>query len=290
MTEIAITPGKNATFDVYRYQLLVDKAVQLKIDSPYQSIEEVRAAKNSILELLLNNKNFHFSSNKSEVESKLVYQKDDRFYFKVAVKREKRISNKDFTESIVEDYPNILIAFNNAPDVQKIAIQSYTQAFKETDTVSRILRETIDKQLRKDSLSFYLEPIFDKKEFWGMVNRYDKKIKQLSFEMVSPNMANISRNLQINLKELYEDTNSHKTTVELNSDGDSNLEINPQSKLINSLVDYTSEGGGNISMRVDGIRRKLHTAQSKAEFSIEEALLKGLDWDALDEKFKDILI
>jgi len=270
--------------------LLVDKAVQLKIDSPYHSAAEVRAAKNTILESLLSNQNFHFKSNKSDIESKLVFQKEDRFYFKVAVKREKRITNKDFTESTVEDYPNILIAFNNAPDVQKIAIQSYTQAFKETDTVSRILEETIDKQLRNDSLSFYLEPIFDKKEFWKMVNLYDKKIKQLSFEMVSPNMANISRNLQINLKDLYEDTNSHKTTVELNSDGDSNLEINPESKLINSLVDYTSEGGGNISMRVDGIRRKLHTAQSKAEFSIKEALLKGLDWDAIDEQFKDILI
>lgn len=290
MTDIAITPGNNATFDVYRYQLLVDKAVQLKIDSHYQSAEEIRAAKNTILENLLSNQNFHFKSNKSDIESKLMFQKGDRYYFKVAVKREKRITNKDFTETTVEDYPNILIAFNNAPDVQKIAIQSYTQAFKETDTVSRILEETIDKQLRNDSLSFYLEPIFDKKEFWKMVNLYDKKIKQLSFEMVSPNMANISRNLQINLKELYEDTNSHKTTVELNSDGDSNLEINPQSKLINSLVDYTSEGGGNISMRVDGIRRKLHTAQSKAEFSIEEALLKGMDWEALDEKFKDILI
>ncbi|MCO6498074.1 MAG: hypothetical protein J5I50_10455 [Chitinophagaceae bacterium] len=290
MTDIAITPGKNATFDIYRYQLLVDKAVQLRTDSPYQNPDEVRAAKNTILENILSNQNFHFKSNKSEIESKLVYQKNNRFYFKVAVKRQKRITNKDFTETTVEDYPNILIAFNNAPDVQKIAIQSYTQAFKETDTVSRILEETIDKQLRNESLSFYLEPIFDKREFWKMVSHYDKKIKQLSFEMVSPNMANISRNLQINLKELYEDTNSHKTTVELNSDGDSNLEINPDSKLINSLVDYTSEGGGNISMRVEGIRKKLHTAQSKAEFSVEEALLKGMDWDALDEKFKDILI
>jgi len=290
MTDIQPTAGKTVSFDVYRYQLLVDKAVQLKLDSPYHSLEEVRAAKNDIFQNLITNKNFYFKSGKSEITSKLMYSEGTMSYFKIAVKRERRISKKDFTEAVVEDYTNILIAFNNAPDVQKIAIQTNAYAFKETDIVSHILQDTLDKELKKESLSFYVEPIFDKKEFWNLVSRYQKQITQLSFEMVSPNMANISRNLQVNLKQLYEDTNSHKTTIELNSDKDSHLEINQQSPLINSLVDYTSEGGGNIALRVNGIRKKLHTAQSKTEFSVDEQLLKSNDWDALNDAFKDILI
>lgn len=290
MTDIQPTAGKTVSFDVYRYQLLVDKAVQLKLDSPYHSLEEVRAAKNDIFQNLITNKNFYFKSGKSEITSKLMYSEGTMSYFKIAVKRERRISKKDFTEAVVEDYPNILIAFNNAPDVQKIAIQTNAYAFKETDIVSHILQDTLDKELKKESLSFYVEPIFDKKEFWNLVSRYQKQITQLSFDMVSPNMANISRNLQVNLKQLYEDTNSHKTTIELNSDKDSHLEINQQSPLINSLVDYTSEGGGNIALRVNGIRKKLHTAQSKTEFSVDEQLLKSNDWDALNIAFKDILI
>jgi hypothetical protein len=290
MTDIQPIAGKTASFDVYRYQLLVDKAVQLKIDSPYHSLEEVRAAKNDIFQNLITNKNFYFKSGKSEITSKLMHSEGTMSYFKIAVKRERRISKKDFTEALVEDYPNILIAFNNAPDVQKIAIQTNAYAFKETDIVSHILQDTLDKELKKESLSFYVEPIFDKKEFWNLVSRYQKQITQLSFDMVSPNMANISRNLQVNLKQLYEDTNSHKTTIELNSDKDSHLEINQQSPLINSLVDYTSEGGGNIALRVNGIRKKLHTAQSKTEFSVDEQLLKSNNWDALNEAFKDILI
>ena len=60
MTDIQPTAGKTVSFDVYRYQLLVDKAVQLKLDSPYQSLEEVRAAKNDIFQSLITNKNFYF--------------------------------------------------------------------------------------------------------------------------------------------------------------------------------------------------------------------------------------
>jgi hypothetical protein len=89
---------------------------------------------------------------------------------------------------------------------------------------------------------------------------------------------------------MYEDTNSHKATLEFNSDKDSHLEINEKSPLLNSLVDYTAEGGENIALRVIGMRKKLHTAQSKTEFSVDEHLLKSNNWNALDEAFKDMLI
>lgn len=290
MSDIAITPGNNATFDLYRYQLLVDKSVQLKLGDEYHTWEDIKKDKNRILETVLTNQDFHFNSKKSSIQSKLLFHKDDRFYYKVAVKRDRKITNIDFTEGVVEDYPNILIAINNAADVQKIAIQSYTNAFKTTDIVSRFLEQSIDKELNKSNLSMYVEPIIDEKEFWKMVQRYDKRITQLSFDMVSPNMANISQNLKINLKELYEDTNAHKTKIELDSDKDSYLEIKQNNQLLNSLVDYTSQGGGNISMRIDGVRRKLHTAQTISEFSVNENLIKGLDWDELDKTFKDILI
>lgn len=282
--------SKQVTFQVFRYQLLVDKAVQLRIDSPYQSFEDIRQAKNDIFQSLITNKHFYFKSSKSEITSKLVYSSGTLSYFRIAVKRQRRISKPDFSEEVIPDYPNILIAINNHPEVQKIAVQSNLAAFKEPDIVSHILRDSLDKEIQKEGLSFYLEPMFDKQEFWNLVARYPKQIKQVSFELISPNMANISRNLQMNIKEVYEDTNSHKTRIELNSDKDSHLEINPESKLINSLVDYASEGGGNIAARVEGLRKKIHTAQSKMEFSVEEQLLKGTDWEALDQVFRNIML
>ncbi len=61
-----------------------------------------------------------------------------------------------------ENYPNLIIAFNNDPAIQKIAIQNNTAAFKEINTVSNIIQETLEEELKPFNLSFYTEPIYDK--------------------------------------------------------------------------------------------------------------------------------
>ncbi len=142
--------------------------------------------------------------------------------------------------------------------------------------------------MRKDSLSFYLDPLFAKKELGKGVETYPGRTGQLTFDMISSHMSNKSEGLKVDLHPFYEDTNSYKATVELNSDKDSNLEINPESGLIQSLVDNTSEGCGKISMKVAGMRKKLHTAQSKKDFSIEKHWIKNNDWEALNKAFKEI--
>ena len=68
--------------------------------------------------------NFNFKPGKSDITSQLVYQKGDMYYFKVNVRRDKKIQKKDFTEELIDTYPSLLIAINNNPNVQKIAVQS----------------------------------------------------------------------------------------------------------------------------------------------------------------------
>lgn len=282
--------GKTASFQVFRYQLVVDKAIQLDIEGKYHTPEQIRAAKNDIFQDLISHDKFHFQSSKSEITSKLMYTDANLSYFKVGVKRKLKHIKQDFTEDYIENYPNIIIAVNNDPNVQKIAIQSNTHAFKDSHIVSRFVEESLGRKLKPKNLSFYIEPIFDRKEFWEMVKRYQKRISQLTFDLVSPNLANISKNLTLDLKQLYEDTNTHKTKVELNADNGNYLEINSESPFVNGLVNYAAEGGGDIAMKVNGIRGKLHTAQSVKDFDIDEQLLKSNDWDALNEAFKDILL
>ncbi len=60
---------------------------------------------------------------------------------------------------------------------------------------------------------------------------------------------------KVDLDQFYEDTYSHKTTVERKTDYDSNLEINPESRLIQSGVDGTSEGCVNSFTKVTGMRK-----------------------------------
>jgi len=50
------------------------------------------------------------------------------------------------------------------------------------------------------------------------------------------------------LDKFYEDTNTHKTKLQLNADKESHLDIKQESKFVNSLVNYSADGGGNISL------------------------------------------
>jgi hypothetical protein len=280
---------KNVSFEVFRYQLVVDKALQMDMYN-YKSAEEIRADKNNIFQNLILNENFKIQSGQSDLTSKLLYSKGSMSYFKLAVKRKAIVYKKDFSEDFIENYPNIIVAINNDPAIQKIAIQSNTKAFADCKTVCHILQKSIEPKVKQNNLSFFVEPLFDKKEFWNLISKYPKQVRQVTFNLISPNLANISKDLQLNLKELYEDTNTQKTKIELNAEEESYLDIKESSTFVNSLVDYSAEGGGNIQMRVNGIRKALHTAQSPSEFNIEEQLLKSCDWNELDRLFNDILI
>lgn len=282
--------SKQASFEVFRYQLVVDKTLQMDMFDKYQSAEDIRADKNNILQQLLNNEKFSFASSQTEITSLLLHTTGTLSFFRVGVLRNQRLYEKDFSEKIYPNYPNVIVAFNNDPAVQKIAIQNNAAAFQNAKTVSHIIQRTIDNRLKKTNLSFFVEPLYDKQEFWKLIKQYSKQVTRVTFDMISPNMANITRNLEINLKELYEDTNTQRTKVELNAEPESYLDIKESSKFVNSLVNYSADGGGNITMKVAGIRKRLHTAQSPSEFNIEEQLLKDTDWDKWNEQFKDILI
>lgn len=118
------------------------------------------------------------------------------------------VFKKDFSEANIENYPNIIVAINNKPDVKKVPSRQY-KAFSNCKTVSHFIQDSIDAKLKAYNLSMMAEPLFDKKEFWKLVHKYPKQIRQLTFDLISPNMANISKNLDLNLKQLYE----HQTHI-----------------------------------------------------------------------------
>ena len=281
---------KQSAFQVFRYQLLVDKTLQKSMFDKYETAEELRNDKNNILQNILVNDKFRFTSESSEIESKHITSYGYMNYFRVGAKRKIKVSKKDFTEDYIETYPNIIVAVNNHPSVQKIAIQNNIQAFQDCKIVSHFIQKSLENKLDHYNLSFIIEPTYDKKEFWNLVKQYPMRIKQVAFDLVSPNMANISKNLKLDLKSLYNDTNAERTSLELNAKEESFLDIKEASKFISSLVEYSAEGGGNISMKVQGISKKLHTAQSVSEFNIEEQLIKSNNWDQLNELFKEILM
>ena len=97
--------SKQTSFEVFRYQLVVDKAFQSDaFQHQYHNIDELKAAKNDIFKSIITENNFNFNSGKSDITSQLVHQKGDMYYFKVNVRRDKKIPKKDFTEAgYIED-------------------------------------------------------------------------------------------------------------------------------------------------------------------------------------------
>ena len=43
-------------------------------------------------------------------------------------------------------------------------------------------------------------------------------------------------------------------------------------------------------VKVEGLNKKLHTAQSIKDFSVEEQLIKSNDWEAIDRTLRIMLI
>ncbi len=73
---------------------------------------------------------------------------------------------------------------------------------------------------------------------------------------------------------MHGDTNTQKTKLELNAEKESYLVLDEESTLVNSIVNYAALGGGDIGVKVAGLTKKLHTAQSVKDFSVEEQLLR----------------
>lgn len=142
--------------------------------------------------------------------------------------------------------------------------------------------------MEKLGLSLHIEPLFEKSHFWQLVQQYKNRITSIEFEFITPNMANISHTLDNALKTLGKEANAVKETLTLTSNPISSLDVNPNNPTIQGLVEYTSEGGGDIAIKVRKIRSKIHTSTSTREITLTNVELSGSPTQVL-QTFKELL-
>lgn len=165
---------------------------------------------------------------------------------------------------------------NNNPNVQKIAISENLEAFSGTSVVKNILKDTLKRELKKYGLNIEIEQIFNSISFWDFIERYRYKISYLNFEYIKPNMANISSKLPEEFRKLAENINSHESHIIFRAPRNGVLEnIDKKNKVINGLVGYTSDGGGNIKVKIKGIRKQKSTSENPEFMEIREMDLEG---------------
>jgi len=263
---------KRIPFKNYRYHLVPVKTDQLSIFNKDITVEELKEKKNQLFsEILLANKSIR-GINTAQLPIEIDYAKDGIFIMKLAVER-KTTLYKDFKPLDYNNQPFIYIAINNDSGIQKILIEDNQSAFKRSSTVKNILQHAYSSLLAKFDLTIHIEPVVDQGSFWDFVDKNQKKIEKLEFEIVKPNLANISKSLTEPLKQLIDITNSHKTSISLKAPENGVLEnINKKNNQLNNLVNYSNEGGGDsIKMKLKGISKKVSTSTMIKETYIDSA-------------------
>ena len=121
------------------------------------------------------------------------------------------------------------------------------------------------------SLYCKVAPIKIKSSFWTIVNDNKGKIKSITFELISPNMPDIYRSMQLDIKELRDNVGVKNTVVTLDAGTDSSLVVPENNDFINGAVSYTEEGGGNIKIRLKKVKGKkiIETNEQKRTTTVE---------------------
>jgi hypothetical protein len=272
--------SKGSRFKLFRYQLLpVNRYFQGDLYGA-ATIDDLLKKKNEIfLNALLQTPSF--SSARVQITATLLLQDRNFLLYRVAASRPLKRELLDFRVEQVENWPSILILILNDPDKQLIAVQERAVAFQKASSVVSVIFDAIEPLLSRNQICAIWEPLFEKSMFWDLVKRYKGLIKEIEFEIVTPNMANISRALSKDLSEFGKSMNSIKNKITVKSDPKSALNVSEQNSNLQGLVSYSAEGGGNISLRVSGIKEKIRTEGMTKELLIDDAQLEGKPEDIM---------
>lgn len=275
--------SSHTTFRAYRYQLLPldrnDTKDLYHARTPHEIIEQKNAL---FAETLGAFKNIRHRD--SEIIVKVEKCRNDLFRLQLAPSRPLTRETPDFQQEKIDNWPHIEALLLNGSNDQYLLIQDRVSAFASTDTVANLIKRGTKPFLEKLGLSLHIEAIFDKTYFWELVDEYKNRITWIEFEFITPNMANISKTLADTLKNLGKETNAVKEELSLTSDPGSSLDISPENETIQGLVDYTSQGGGEITLKIKGIRKRMHTSKST-----KEVYLSGLELTASSEQIVQII-
>lgn len=262
--------NKEILFTIYRYQLLpISNEPQLEIFGDINSLEDIIKKKNELFhDSIISMKLGKYRN--TELTKKIIYDKNNLIILKLASKKEVTFENRQLEKETHEHWPSVIIIVDNDPSIQKIAVSPNIEAFSGTDVIKKILDNNINSILKKFNLKMIRKDIFESKEFWDIINENKGKILSVEFQLVSPNMANISNTLKLDLKFLKERASVQETMLKLNSDPASTLTIDQNNELIKSIVDYSSQGGGDISIKIRKLRKKIKTSKTEKYLAIDE--------------------
>lgn len=262
-------------FELFRYQLLpVDRRLQLDFINGVTSVDELIERKNDIFAEALREVH-QFAHPRTDVVAKLLYEEQGFFLYRMAANRSIHRETKEFWDEYIDNWPSVLVAVWNHPEIQLIAVQRRAAAFPQANSVVHMILESVEPKLSSAHLSAHFEPLFEIERFWALVHKFEGRIQSIDFEFITPNMANISRSLSQDLRQFAKEMNSVKNNLRIAADPESVIHVSESNQTLSGLVEYSSAGGGNITMKISGLRKKYQTSKSVKTVSVDELDVEG---------------
>lgn len=261
------------TFELFRYQLLPISQHQQELFSNHLSADEIRARKNEFFDRVLSELP-QFRHRGLEIKHKVEYHAAEWFVFKLGAHKSVDRDTEEFRKERIESWPNVTVVVHNDPDTQVISISRNQRAFSSTSSVAKLFERTLTPPLRAYGLTIQIREQFEKNNFWSVVKAHKGKVNRVRFEMIAPNMANISRVLKVDLRQLNRDSNCQKTNLELEALPGAALEITEKNDLIDGCVEYASLGGGDIAIKIRGLKKEIRTSTTVKSVEIDELFLQ----------------
>jgi hypothetical protein len=282
--------NKLVSFKLYRYHLVPVSTRQVNLFENFMSFDDLKEKKNDYFqEVLLKIENSREERHALDYPIKLIFQEEFIFMFKIAVTRRTTLYH-DFEAQDVSNEPFVYVIIDNSRDSQKILIGDNRDAFADTNTVKNILQTIFNFYLYDFFLVMHIEPIIEATDFWKIVELYKDAVERLNFNIVKPNLADISKSLREPLRQLIDNTNSHKTVIHLNAPKSGVLEnLSQENEQLNDIVSYSNEGGGEpIKIKIKGIKKMISPKNKIKEIHIELLEVTG-DSQKITDVLKDLL-
>ena len=269
--------NKSAVFDLFRFQISPSSGVQMMLFEDFVSPEELKERKNEFFAQVIREITSYESRHGKKLPAKLYPDSDNIIYFKIGNKKDLIKYDDDLEELEDQSYPFVWVVVNNDPNMQIIAIQRNTAAFPSSKLVSNILLDNLGDMLRKYHLELSIAPISDKKSFWELIESYRNEIYSLDFRLIRPNMSRIASVLSEELRALIKSTNSNETHLKMTAPQGAVLEnIKEDNAQLKSMGDYVADGGGFVTLKINGIERKtVSTDGTIRTVAIDEVTFKS---------------
>lgn len=270
-------------FELYRYQIIPINRTQLDLfDNSENNIDKLLKNKNRYFIEAFNN--LCSTSHLDEIDGvrKILFKKvfpikdfdeSEVFIYLMATPKSVTMETDKFTTKELENYPKVYVVVLNNPYEQIIAIEKRTTAFPNTQNAINKLSFQLNRVLELHNLNVHINPIYDKKVFWDFIK--GKSIKKLEFNLITPNMSNISKALSDDLKNLAKTSNTSRTDLRLNASENTSLTIQQDNPIINDLLEYSSQGGGNVKVQFNGAKRLININKGISIFSCDSISLEG---------------